>query len=889
MFVSNVFETSSPLSSSTTLSSPPSPLLKSTPQQNVYHNPRIQASDIIEFTASRAISSSTVYVYDLAEQAGFGTLTKFWSKSGEDTASVVELQTRAGAGLSLVGRLSEGTNQDTVNGAVLTAYTTPTGLCMMAPALSYLPSATPTSRLVIQVPTISAVGETFFLSPSLAPLTTALAILPVDVVVLLSATPQESVDFAALSYRLKNSHVIHLFDHHSCSREIGHSIAPLPHKAEEDLTISEIISQAGYTFFDYAGDIEAHTVMVLLNGPLALTAKALASRIHDVGVVAVKVLRPWDETTFRGILPTTVKTVHVLVDVPNASSQGSLYVDVFGSLLQSSAGFSVHAHHITPFLAQQYLSKQKLFIHFLIGIVRPVLDPLPSFDSLNLKKLLLFSSPKSPLSSLSRIVEDIFLSDSAISARLLIDHDVFSKPGGITAHRILLSPKGNTDDHIPIPIALPFDANSDGEADFLGVLDHSLLRSHSIIKYAKPGCAVLVVTDWSAAELFSNLPSEVVSLILERALRFFIIDAKDLASALVGTAGPTHDAIQNLLVHLAFLRLYLGNAAQKSLVLKVAQVVFDDVIQGIELAKINSHAWSGLSEVDIPPSSESAAPETPINVAPPLKEFEFNAIAVETDNEETVVNGARLSSWHDAAKHLIFPAVFTPPTVLSIDSDEFPQNLALRPEVPDRTFLVTCTVNHRLTPLDYDRNVFHLEFDTNGTGLKYAIGEALGVHGWNDSQEVLDFCEWYGVDPDRLVTIPVVADGEKMHTRTVLQTLQQQVDLFGRPPKSFYTDLAAHATDPVDKHALQFIGSPEGSATFKKLSEKDTVNFADVLRRFESAKPGIETLCGMVGDIKPRHYSIASAQSVVGNRVDLLVVTVDWVTPSGEFTPTFPH
>jgi len=44
-------------------------------------------------------------------------------------------------------------------------------------------------------------------------------------------------------------------------------------------------------------------------------------------------------------------------------------------------------------------------------------------------------------------------------------------------------------------------------------------------------------------------------------------------------------------------------------------------------------------------------------------------------------------------------------------------------------------------------NVFHLEFDTSGTGLKYAIGEALVVHGWNDAQDVLDFCKWYGYQP----------------------------------------------------------------------------------------------------------------------------------------------
>jgi len=119
-----------------------------------------------------------------------------------------------------------------------------------------------------------------------------------------------------------------------------------------------------------------------------------------------------------------------------------------------------------------------------------------------------------------------------------------------------------------------------------------------------------------------------------------------------------------------------------------------------------------------------------------------------------------------------------------------------------------------------------------------------------------------------------------MHSRTVFQALQQQIDLFGEPPKAFYTALAPYAQVPVEKLALQFIGSPEGSSTFKKLNEKDTVTFAQILRRYPSAQPGIEALCEMIGDIKPRHYSIASAQSVVGNRVDLLVVTVEWTDPS---------
>jgi sulfite reductase (NADPH) flavoprotein alpha-component len=322
--------------------------------------------------------------------------------------------------------------------------------------------------------------------------------------------------------------------------------------------------------------------------------------------------------------------------------------------------------------------------------------------------------------------------------------------------------------------------------------------------------------------------------------------------------------------------------ATDALVYKVARAVFGEAVQGIELTKINAHAWAGLQEVEVP-----TVP--PQSISAPLKHFEFNAIAVETDEGDTIVNGARLSSWHDAAKHLMFPSVFSSPLDASPGVEEFPQNPALRPELPERTFLVTTAVNRRLTPNEYDRNVFHLEFDTTGTGLKYAIGEALGIHGWNDEQDVLDFCHWYGADPNKLITIPVVAGEGRLHTRTTLQALQQQIDLFGRPPKSFYSDLAAYATNAIDKFALLFIGSPEGSSTFKKLAEKDTVTFADVLQRYPSARPSIEILCEMVGDIKPRHYSIASAQSAVGDRVDLLVVSVDWVTPSGEWFCSVAH
>ncbi|TFK76042.1 assimilatory sulfite reductase [Pluteus cervinus] len=866
---------STPVSSSSTLSSPPSPVQKGLdPIAAVYNNPRIPASSVIEFIASRRSASSAVYVYELAEQVGFGTLTKEWAKSRGTSVPVIDLQTRAGAGLSLVGRLSEGTSQDTVRGTILTAYTTPEGLASMAASLISLPPATTRTRLILQVPTVTPSGENFTFLPTLAPLATALTIIPNDLTILLSATPQQSVDFATLSYRL-STHVIHLFDHHSSTREFGHSIAPLELAVTERLSVKEAVTQAGYSLFECVGDVTALTAVVLLNGPLAQAAKAVASELPGLAVLIVNVLRPWDEEAFRQALPPSVRTVHVLDDVNNLITQGPLFIEVLGSIASAGPQVAVLEHRTVPMQTQKYITERGSFARFLAGLLPQAVHSVPTLFTSTQKRLLLFSTPQSPLATLSHVVEDLFLTHGGISPRMLSDYDAFSRPGGIAVNRLLLAPHGEVKSFVPMPLALPFDAESPGQADFLAILDQGLLSSHSLLHYAKPSSPVLLVTSWTPEELMANLPVNASNLIVERDLRIFSLDARALASKLVGTSGPTNEAIQNLLVHLAFLRLYLGTAATESVVLKVAEGAYGDTIQGFLSQKVNAYAWSGLQEVVLPPSPSASKEKAPA----PLRNFEFNAISVEADGD-TIVNGAKIGSWHEAAKHLLFPAVYAS-SLRDVVESEYPRNPALRPEVPDHTYLVTCTVNRRLTPLEYDRNVFHLEFDTKGTGLKYAIGEALGIHGWNDEQDVLEFCNWYGVDLNRLITIPVPGDECQVHTRTAFQALQQQIDLFGRPPKSFYTDLAPYAASPVDRHALLFIGSPEGSSSFKKLSDKDTVTFADVLRRYPTARPPIEVLCGLVGDIKPRHYSIASAQSVVGDRVDLLVVTVEWQAPDG--------
>jgi sulfite reductase (NADPH) flavoprotein alpha-component len=194
---------------------------------------------------------------------------------------------------------------------------------------------------------------------------------------------------------------------------------------------------------------------------------------------------------------------------------------------------------------------------------------------------------------------------------------------------------------------------------------------------------------------------------------------------------------------------------------------------------------------------------------------------------------------------------------------------------------VTVKERRRLTPLNYDRNIFHIEFDLGDSGLTYKIGEALGIHAENDKAEVEQFIKWYGLNPDEIVQVPSREDPDVLENRTVYQSLIQNVDIFGRPPKKFYEALAEFASDGAEKKALLTLSIPDGATEFKRRAEVDTITFADILLEFPSAHPSFHDIVRIVSPMKRREYSIASSQHVTPTSVSLLIVTVNWVDPKG--------
>lgn len=197
-------------------------------------------------------------------------------------------------------------------------------------------------------------------------------------------------------------------------------------------------------------------------------------------------------------------------------------------------------------------------------------------------------------------------------------------------------------------------------------------------------------------------------------------------------------------------------------------------------------------------------------------------------------------------------------------------------------------VNKRITPAEYGRDIRHIEIDLTGANVKYNLGDSLAIYPHNAEAEVNEFLKFYGLSGDDVVFVHPKEDiDERKKTAfqepiSVRMIFTELLDIFGRPSRRFFEALALHAQNPEEKATLEKMASIEGGRDDLKKLADETATFADIFRRFPSAKPSLEYLVELLPAIRPRYYSIASSQSLHQNKIELSIVVVDWKTPSGK-------
>jgi len=291
-----------------------------------------------------------------------------------------------------------------------------------------------------------------------------------------------------------------------------------------------------YHIFDYAGAPDADRVIVIMcSGAETVheTVEYLAERGEKVGVLKVRLYRPFSNEHFVAALPKTVTNIAVLDRTKEPGSAGEpMYLDVINALVETNTKakviggrYGLSSKEFTPGMVKAVFDEMKKDApkkHFTVGIFDDVtntsLDFDPEFsveDPKNVRALFYGLGSDGTVSanknSIKIIGEDTdnytqgyFFYDSRKAGTITMSHLRF---GAKPIHSIYLV----------------------GSANFIACHQFSFLERIDVLKNAQPGAIFLLNSPYGPDEIWDHIPKTTQEHIINKKLRFFVIDAVKVA------------------------------------------------------------------------------------------------------------------------------------------------------------------------------------------------------------------------------------------------------------------------------------------------------------------------------------------------------------------------
>lgn len=610
-----------------------------------------------------------------------------------------------------------------------------------------------------------------------------------------------------------------------------------------------------YKAFEYFGHARPTAVLVCFGSiESSLTSQIATSLARDnvpIGVITVRLYRPFAEDLFLEALPESANVIGVLGQVSDEDEVGdpATHSSLFNDVLAILSVFPRKCPEVQElkYSMTHVWNPVSIAAAFQYVLGEPILHEneqhkTPSLQILDesVQQYSFWDLDDSASASVATVLAQVLSKDSAQNVTLDMTYDNMLE-GGLRRSDIRKSPKS-------------IEANYSVEAaDVVFVGDVKITKNIDIIRQIKDGGKMILrLPGVKDEDVEGKLSLTLRKSIAAHGIHLYLIDPTK-------SELPEESKSAALIVQVAFLRVALPGQEDVGLS-KLATIGNDaDALQ-----KISDDLEKSLREIEVPKAWFEEDDDGNTKALP--SNLSMNSFV--PFNKEQQEAPSLLRDWQKAAKGMIF-------------KEAYGTRSELRPDLATKTYTVHVKENRRLTPVTYDRNIFHIEFDLGDSGLTYDIGEALGIHAENDPGQVLDFIKFYGLNAEDVVEVPSREDPTFFENRTVWQALLQNIDIFGRPPKRFYEALAEFANDDGEKKELLALGGPEGAVEFQRRAEVDTVTYADILLEFPSAHPSFHDVVQIVAPMKRREYSIASCQKVTPNSVALMIVVVGWVDPQG--------
>lgn len=315
-----------------------------------------------------------------------------------------------------------------------------------------------------------------------------------------------------------------------------------------------------YHLFDYYGAQDAERVIIVMGSGAETaeeTARYLIKNGEKVGVITVHLFRPFSVKHLMAALPASVKSIAVLDRTKEPGAAGEpLLEDVLAALYEGKAlgiapfeqlpvviggRYGLSSKEFTPAMVNgvfEEMKKDSPKNHFTVGIN----DDL-TFTSLMYDPLFSIADPRTTRCVFFGLGADGTVGANKNSIKIIGEETEYGaqgyfvydskKSGSVTISHLRFGPG---EMRAPYQIGV-------GEANFVACHQFNFLERLDVLRYAEDNAVFLLNSIYGPDEVWNHLPEETQQEILDKKLRFYVIDAYDVAHK-TGMGGRVNTIMQ---------------------------------------------------------------------------------------------------------------------------------------------------------------------------------------------------------------------------------------------------------------------------------------------------------------------------------------------------------
>jgi len=312
----------------------------------------------------------------------------------------------------------------------------------------------------------------------------------------------------------------------------------IPTVVEKTMERFATLTGRRYQLFEFVGDPTAERVLVMMGSgceTAAETVESLCRRGEKVGLLKVRLYRPFSVSHFINCLPASTKAIAVLDRTKEPGSTGEpLYQDVVTSIAETTkftgvrvigGRYGLSSKEFTPAMVKgvlDELKKPEPKNHFSIGIEDDVTFTSITFDpSFNTEtddqvRAVFWGLGADGTVSANKNSIKIIGEQTPNYAQGYFVYDS-KKSGAMTVSHLRFGPR---------PIQSTYLIQ---RANFIAVHQFSFFDQYDVLETAVEGATLLINSPYEETEVWEHLPNAVQKVIIARRLKVYSIDANGVA------------------------------------------------------------------------------------------------------------------------------------------------------------------------------------------------------------------------------------------------------------------------------------------------------------------------------------------------------------------------